>query len=179
MRTYCLLPGPDCRHEVSKMMDSIGTVLLKGHIIKIRFKIGVWQHTMDNSLGVSKPDIIFCLHPWWYIVCRLSSIMLYAKWFPDNVAKRSGINDIIKFFSIGKWGLILMDHKRCRPETKNEVDVPSRHLVMTEEEVGKFELEAIIVCFQLLGPRLKLQGGVSGGISFPSSSQIFPENSNN
>ena len=72
-----------------------------------------------------------------------------------------------------------MDHKRCRLETKNEVDVPSRHLVMTEEEVSKFKLEAIIVCFQLLGPRLKLQGGVSGSISFPSSSQIFPENSNN
>ena len=104
MRTYCLLPGPDCRHEVSKTMDSISTVLFKGNIIKIRFKIGVWQHFMDNSLGVSKPDVIFCLHPWWYLVCRLSSIMLYAKWFPDNVAKRSGINDIIKFFSVWNGG---------------------------------------------------------------------------
>ena len=38
-----------------------------------------------------------------------------------------------------------MDGKRHCPETKNEVDVPSQHLVTTEEEVGKFELEAIIV----------------------------------
>ena len=38
-----------------------------------------------------------------------------------------------------------MDGKRCHPETKNEVNVSDRHLVTMEEEVGKFELEAIIV----------------------------------
>ena len=159
--TYCLLPGPVCRHEVSETMDfsiSTVTVLLKGRIIEIRFKIWIWQHILDNSFGVTKPDIVFCLHPWRNIVCRLRSVMLYAKWLPGDIAKRGRINYIVKIFSVGKWGLILVDSKRCRPETKNEVDVPGGHLVTTKEKVGKFELESIIVRLPVVRCRIWITG---------------------
>ena len=45
-----------------------------------------------------------------------------------------------------------MDSKRCHPETKNEVDVPSKHLVLMEEEVGEFKLEAIVVGLPVVRP---------------------------
>jgi hypothetical protein len=51
-----------------------------------------------------------------------------------------------------------VDGKRCRPETKDEVNVPGRHLVATEEEVGEFELEAIMVWLPVLRFQIRMTG---------------------
>ena len=51
-----------------------------------------------------------------------------------------------------------MDGKRCRPETKNEVDVPGRHLASMEEEVGEFKLEAIVVGLPVVRPQIQITG---------------------
>ena len=65
---------------------------------------------------------------------------------PRDITKEGGINSAVKF-CVGKWGLIIVNSKICCPETKNENDDLSRCLIMTDSdlEVGKFELEAIIV----------------------------------
>lgn len=75
---------------------------------------------------------------------------------PGDVAKRGGINCVVKFFSVGKWGFIVVDSKGCRPEAKNEVDVPGGHLVTTKEKVGKFKLEAIVVWFPVVKPQIQM-----------------------
>jgi len=95
-----LIPSPICGHEVTKAMDSVGSALLEGRIIKTRLKIRVGEDIMDQCTGIPEPDIILCFHPRRNIVYRLGSIILKANGFPWDVTKRSGINGAVHVASV-------------------------------------------------------------------------------
>jgi hypothetical protein len=74
--TYFPCPSPISRREILKVMGPISCALLKWCIIKIRFKIRIRQEVVNENAGILEPNIILCLHPQWYIIDRLGSIVL-------------------------------------------------------------------------------------------------------
>jgi hypothetical protein len=62
-RTYCLSPGPICRHEVAEAVNSIDSALLERRVIETRLEIGVTEEIADDQTGIPKPDLILNFHP--------------------------------------------------------------------------------------------------------------------
>ena len=144
VRTYCLIPCPVSGHEVLKAMSTT-SMLLKRCVIKTWHKVGIRQEIMDQSAGISEPDVVLGFHPRWNIsIYRLYSIVLQTKRFPGNIAKGNSIDSVVHSCSCRKRWFIIMDGKRRSPKAEHKVDIPSGHLVTTEKKVGDFKLKPII-----------------------------------
>jgi hypothetical protein len=75
-KTYGLLPYPIPRHEILKVMDSICSMFLEGHVIEFELEVWIGWEIEDQSVRVPKPDIIIGIHPRENFTGKSSSIIL-------------------------------------------------------------------------------------------------------
>ena len=116
VRTHRLSPCPITRHKVFVFPLIVTVVFTICCIIKLSVEIGIVQHLLDNFSWVAIPYNKLWIHPFWYFVVRLSSLVWNSKWMPGYISKSWRVNHFEHIDVVREWRRVVILIKCCSPK---------------------------------------------------------------